>query len=58
MLLVDFEFNHVIERRVICGNQKSVVKCNKIAWELLQFHNVPQRFKSLEDAFYSTDSDW
>lgn len=67
MFLVDFEFDEVAERRVricalqlrrlICGNQQSVVKCNHTAWELLQFYNVPQRLKALEDVFDSTDSD-
>ena len=44
-------------RRLTCDTQKSVVKYNKTAWELLQFYNVPRRLKELEDAFDSIDSD-
>ena len=44
-------------RRLICSNQKSIVNYNKIAWKLLQFHNIPQRLKALEASFDSTDID-
>ena len=50
VILVDFDFDQIIERRVricmpqirrlICSNQKSVVNYNKTVWQLLQFYNI------------------
>ena len=44
-------------RRLICNNHKSIMKYNDTAWQLLQFHNIPQRLKVLEAFFDSTDID-
>ena len=65
VILVDFNFDQIVERRVrictqqmrrlICNNHKSVMKYNDTAWQLLQFHNVLQCLKALEASFNSTD---
>ena len=67
VILVDFNFDQIVERRVrictpqmrrlICNNHKSIMKYNDTAWQLLQFHNVPQCLKVLEASFDSTDID-
>jgi len=44
-------------KRLICSNQKSIENYNRTAWQLLQFYNIPQRLKALEDSFDSTNND-
>jgi hypothetical protein len=67
VILMDFNFDQIVERRVrictlqmrrlICNNHKSIMKYNETVWQLLQFHNVLQRLKALEDSFDSIDID-
>ena len=60
IILAHFDLDQIVERRaricrlqmrrLTCENKKSVLNCNAIALELLQFHNIPRHIKELEES--------